>query len=121
MRENTDPPAPDAVRRLADKNSATVAQREMDWTLWKFGDDVNDIGDGINPVGDKVAAVHGLPLAVEQARLLMRQDITIRFMHLVPKRPSMWCKTVVIRRRIIKGASREELNPDEGLDDFKRE
>lgn len=122
MRETEDlPVTPQAVRVLADKHNASVAQREMDYTIWKFGDDIHDIGDGPNPVGDKVTVVHGLPLAIEQAKLLMRRDVTIRFMHLVPKRPSSWCKPVRIGRRIIKGSSRETLDPSAGLDDFKRE
>jgi len=122
MRESNElPVTPESVRVLADKHSASVAQREMDWTIWKFDGDIHHIVDGPNPVGEKVAVVHGLPVAIEQAKLLMRRDVTIRFMHIVPKRPSTWCKTVRVGRRVIKGASRETLNPDEGLDNFKRE
>ena len=121
MRENTDPPSNEALRAYVGKNSMTVAQREMDYTLWRFGDDTHDISDGPFPVGDRVAEVHGLGTAIEQCRLLMRQDVTIRFMHVVPKRPSTWCDTKVVRRRIIQGASREVLDPTEGLSDFARD
>ena len=76
----------DAVKRLADKNTITVAQREMDWVLWKFGDDIHDISDGPNPVGDRITEVHGIELAIKTVKLMMRRDPGIRFVHIVPKR-----------------------------------
>lgn len=120
MREHEDQSI-DVMRMRRERVQLTAAQRSMDYTLWKFGYDIHDIGDGESPLGERVVVVHGLQAAVEQAKMMMRQDPTTQFMKLVPKAPSIFCKSVYVRRRRVAGASRQVLDPGVGSDEFKRE
>ena len=110
----------EVVRRMANKNKSTVAQQEMDYTLWKFSTDVHEIADGEFPAGERLAVVHGLVVGVEQAKLIIKRDPTVAFIQLVPKRPGIFCKTVRVAPKVIRGSSRQTLDPDEGLDEYRR-
>ena len=111
---------PESARAFAERSTESIAERDMDYVLWKFGDDVDDIREGPNPVGERIGQVHGLAQAITDVKLIMRQDVTIRFMHVVPVQPSMWCGTKRVGRRSVRGSARETLDPAAGLDEFQR-
>jgi hypothetical protein len=110
---------PSAERAHAANVTSNLAVQRMDYTIWKHGTDVHDISDGPFPLGERMTVVNSLSLAVGTAKIMMRQDPTIAFIDLVPKRPSMFCKSVRVRPKKVYGAGRQTLDPNEGLEHFK--
>ena len=103
-------------RELAVSGARDLAMRNQNWVLWKFGYMQDDVEDGERPIGDRLGTVWGFDGAAESCRMLMVQDVTINFMKLVPSQPNERLKIgdVYVRRRMIVGSGRPQLDPDYG-------
>lgn len=105
------------VRARVEASNSSMATQRMEYSIWKHGLDVHDIDDGEFPIGERVTIIVGLSLAVETAKLILRDDPMIAFIDLVPKRPSIFCRKVRVRPKRVLGSSRQTLDPGEGLDE----
>jgi len=104
------------------KKSALIqAMERINWSLFSFSDDIDDIQDGPFPLGAPFAKVHGYTAALETARLWMRADPLVRFVKMEPAIRDGGLKPLNVRRKKGVETGRQTLDPSRGDEEFRIE
>ena len=108
------------MKRSPRANAVLAGMEKVNWNLFVFTDDVDDIQDGRWPFGPPVQRTKGYTQAIHFAQLILREDPCVRFVKVVPEISEGGIMPFEVRRRA-SVTGRQVVDPTRGDEDFRIE